>query len=227
MEKKTMVPESSLPRERLLEFGEKALSNQELLAILLRTGSKPYHVLELAGMILSEFPNLYELKSASLNELQQIRGVGKIRAIELKAMMELGARIQQANQQKYGKVQSSFGLAQQLIEELKDSHQEHLICLYLNTKNEIIHRKTLFIGSLNQSIAHPREIYREAVRCSAARIICSHNHPSGTPAASVNDRLFTKRLKECGEMMGIELLDHLIVGSDGYVSLREEGFWEQ
>ncbi len=227
MEKASVIPQSSRPRERLLDFGVKALSNQELLAILLRTGSKPYNVLELSGLILNTFPNLYELKSASLNELQQIRGVGKIRAIELKAMMELGSRIHQEKQPKYGKVHSSFGLAQQLIEELKDCHQEHLICLYLNTKNEIIHRKTLFIGSLNQSVAHPREIYREAVRCSAARIICSHNHPSGTPNPSENDRLFTRRLKQCGEMMGIELLDHLIIGNDSYVSLREEGFWTQ
>lgn len=227
MEKETVVPKSSLPRERLLYFGEKALSNQELLAILLRTGSKPYNVLELSGLILAEFPTLFELKNANLNELQQIRGVGEIRSIELKAMMELGSRIHQSTQPKYGKVQSSFGLAQQLIEELKDYHQEHLLCLYLNTKNEIIFRKTLFIGSLNQSIAHPREIYREAVRCSAARIICSHNHPSGTPTPSENDRLFTKRLIQCGEMMGIELLDHLIIGNDSYVSLREEGFWEQ
>lgn len=179
MEKQITVPQSSRPRERLLEFGEKALSDQELLAILLRTGSKPYNVLELAGLILAAFPNLYELKSASLYELQQIRGVGQIRAIELKAMMELGSRIHQIRQPKYGKVQSSYGLAQQLIDEFKDYHQEHLVCLYLNTKNEITHRKTLFIGSLNQSIAHPREIYREAVRCSAARIICAHNHPSG------------------------------------------------
>lgn len=225
MDKHTMVPQSSRPRERLLDFGEKALSDQELLAILLRTGSKPYNVLELAGLILAAFPNLYELKSASLNELQQIRGVGQIRAIELKAMMELGSRIHQTKQPKYGKVQSSYGLAQQLIEEYKDYHQEHLVCLYLNTKNEITYRKTLFIGSLNQSIAHPREIYREAVRCSAARIICAHNHPSGAPQPSENDRLFTQRLKQCGELMGIELLDHLIIGNESYVSLREEGFW--
>lgn len=226
MKKETVVPISSLPRERMMSFGEKALSDQELLAILLRTGSAPYNVLELAGLLLAEFPNLYELKTASLTELQEIRGIGQTKAIELKAMMELGSRVHQTNQPKYGRVQSSFGIAQQLIDELKDCHQEHLVCLYLNTKNEIIHRKTIFIGSLNQSIAHPREIFREAVRCSAARLICSHNHPSGAPGPSENDRLFTKRLQQCGDMMGIELLDHLIVGNQGYVSLREEGFWE-
>jgi DNA repair protein radc len=176
MEKKLTVPPSSLPRERLLLFGEKALSDQELLAIFLRTGVKPYHVTEIAALILAQFPTLHDLKNASLEELQEIKGVGKIRAIELKAIIELGSRIHQASQPKYGKIHSSFGLAQQLIEEFKDYHQEHLVCLYLNTKNEIIFRKTVFIGSLNQSIAHPREIYREAVRRSAARIICTHNH---------------------------------------------------
>lgn len=222
---KLSIPKSSLPRERLLEYGEQALSNQELLAILLRTGSRPYNVMELAGLVLAAFPTLYELKSASLKELQSVRGVGQIKAIELKAMMELGSRIHQALQPKHGKVRTSMDLAFQLMEDLKDYQQEHLICLYLNTKNEIIHRQTLFIGSLNQAVAHPREIFREAVRHSAARIICVHNHPSGNPEPSENDRQFTKRLKACGEMMGIELLDHLIIGHSSYVSLREEGLW--
>lgn len=228
MSKKLMmvIPKSSLPRERLLDYGEQALSNQELLAILLRTGSAPYNVMELSGLLLAAFPSLYELKAATLQELQEIRGVGEVRAIELKAMMEFGSRVHQSLQPKYGKVRTSMDLAFQLMEDLKDYQQEHLICLYLNTKNEIIHKQTLFIGSLNQSIAHPREIFRGAVRHSAARIICAHNHPSGNPEPSSNDRQFTRRLKECGEMMGIELLDHLIIGDKSYVSLREEGFWE-
>lgn len=224
---KLTIPKSSMPRERLLDYGAEALSNQELLAILLRTGSKPYNVMELSGLILAQFPSLYDFKSATLNELQQLKGVGLIRSIELKAMMEFGSRIHQSLQPKYGKIRSSMDLAHQLMEELKDYQQEHLICLYLNTKNEIVHRQTLFIGSLNQSIAHPREIFRGAVRHSAARIILVHNHPSGDPTSSANDREFTKRLKACGDMMGIELLDHLIIGHEKYVSLREEGFWER
>lgn len=224
MEAKQMIPKSSLPRERLLEYGAPALSDQELLAIMLRTGSKPYHVLDVAGHILSEFPSLYDLKSASLDELMQIRGVGRIKAVELQAAMELGFRINKALQPKLGKIQTSFDLAHQLIAELKDHQQEHFICLYLNTKNEIIHKRTLFKGSLNQSVAHPREIFRVAVRFSAARIIVCHNHPSGNPKPSDNDLIFTQRLKECGEMMGIELLDHIITGHDNYISLREEGF---
>ncbi len=214
------------PRERLLEAGEGALSNQELLAIILRTGSKPYTVIDLAQMILEEFPDLYTFKDASLSELQRIPGVGVVRSIELKAMMEFGRRVHLASQPKLGKVQSSYAIAQQLMEEMKDYQQEHLLCLYLNTKNEIIKKETLFIGSLNQSVAHPREIFKGAVRVSAARIILTHNHPSGNPKPSSHDLQFTKRVKECGEMMGIEVLDHLIIGTGRYVSLREEGFFQ-
>lgn len=220
----THQPSYLKPRERLMEVGEQALSNQELLAIMLRTGSKSYSVMELSQLILSDFSSLFALKDASLAELQRIPGVGQIRAIELKAMMEFGRRIQLASQPKLGKIQSSFAIAQQLIQEMKDYRQEHLICLYLNTKNEIIQKETLFIGSLNQSVAHPREIFKGAVRVSAARIILAHNHPSGNPKPSSNDFQFTKRVKECGEMMGIEVLDHLIVGDEQYISLREEGF---
>ena len=123
------LPKSSLPRERLIEYGEQALSNQELLAILLRTGSAPYNVMELSGLLLAAFPSLYELKAATLQELQMVRGVGKIRAIELKAMMEFGSRIHQSLQPKYGTVRTSMDLAFQLMEDLKDYKQEHLGCL--------------------------------------------------------------------------------------------------
>lgn len=224
---KTIIPQSSFPRERMLHYGVDALSNQELLAIVLRTGAHPLNVLELAGVILNRFENIYELKQVTLDELQEIRGVGQIKAIEIKAMIELGGRIQRAVQPKYGKVNSSMDIAKHMMQELKDYRQEHLLCLYLNTKNEIIQKKTLFIGSLNQSIAHPREIFHGAVRCSAARVIAVHNHPSGSPQPSEADLAFTRRLMKCGEIMGIDLLDHLIIGDNAYVSLREEGLWEE
>ncbi|MFY1068843.1 RadC family protein [Enterococcus sp. AD013-P3] len=221
------IPKSSRPRERLLTYGAESLSDQELLAILLRTGTPQLNVMELAAQVLSEFPSLFDLKLASLAELQRINGVGQVKALELLAMIELGGRIQKALQPKLGQVRTSMDLAFTLMEDMKDYQQEHLLCLYLNTKNEIIKKETLFIGSLNQSVAHPREIFRGAVRVSAARLIAVHNHPSGNPAPSENDLQFTRRLKACGEMMGIELLDHLIIGHDSYVSLREEGLWEK
>lgn len=220
------LPASSWPRERLLKEGEKHLTDQELLAIILRNGSRSQHVMDLAGLILKEVPNLYDLKQLSIEELMNFKGIGKTKAIELKAVIEFGARIHRAAQPKLGRVSSSFALGNHLVEELKGLQQEHLIAMFLNTKNEIIQQKTIFVGSLNQSIAHPREIFREAVRVSAARIALAHNHPSGNPQPSRNDLDFTARVRKCGEMMGIEVLDHIIVGENEYISLREENYWE-
>lgn len=219
-------PEQAMPRERLLQVGAEGCSDAELLAILLRTGTKEVNVVELATKITKEFGNLYELKTATIDELCRTSGIGTAKAIQVKAALELGARMHRALQPKIGRVRSSADLAYSLMDELRDKPQEHLLCIYLNTKNEIIHKQVLFIGSLNQSVAHPREIFRVAVRVSAARVICCHNHPSGNPKPSENDLLFTQRLKECGELMGIELLDHLILGHDRYISLREEGLWQ-
>lgn len=217
------VPASSLPRERLVVFGERALSDQELLAILLRTGTKERNVLELARDCLCHFENLYQLKKATLEEIQEVVGIGQIKATEIMAAIELGRRLYTAGVVKNGRITSSFELAQQLIAEMKDHEQEHLLVLYLNTKNEVIKRAELFIGSLNQSVAHPREIFKLAVKLSAARLIVVHNHPSGNPHPSEHDVEFTKRLVKCGELMGIQVLDHVITGFDSYVSLREEG----
>jgi len=143
------MPEDCLPRERLEVVGEKALSNQELLAILLRTGSKNTNVMEVASKFLNY---LYELKNATVTEMMEIKGIGRIKAIELRAAIEFGYRIQQSTQLKLGKVSSSYQIAQNLIYELQDFQQEHLVCLYLNTKNEVIKQETVFKGSLNQSI---------------------------------------------------------------------------
>lgn len=219
------MPEDCLPRERLEVVGEKALSNQELLAILLRTGSKDTNVMEVASKFLNYFNHLHELKNATLNEMMEIKGIGRIKAIEVRAAIEFGYRIQQSTQVKFGKVSSSYQIAQNLIYELQDFQQEHLVCLYLNTKNEVIKQETVFKGSLNQSVAHPREIFRSAVKYSAARLILAHNHPSGNPTPSESDIHFTKRMQECGKMMGIEVLDHIIIGEQVYTSMREENFF--
>ncbi|ALS03316.1 hypothetical protein ATZ33_09960 [Enterococcus silesiacus] len=219
------MPEDCLPRERLEVVGEKALSNQELLAILLRTGSKNRNVMEVASKFLNYFNHLYELKNATLTEMMEIKGIGRIKAIELRAAIEFGYRIQQSTQLKLGRVSSSYQIAQSLIYELQDFQQEHLVCLYLNTKNEVIKQETVFKGSLNQSVAHPREIFRSAVKYSAARLILAHNHPSGNPTPSESDIHFTQRMQECGKMMGIEVLDHIIIGEQVYISMREENFF--
>lgn len=221
------VPATSLPRERMLLYGEKALSDQELLAILLRTGQHPYNVLELAGNLLKTFGGLALLRQATLSELEKIRGIGQVKALEIKALIELGKRIQTQHVAVQPTIHDSYELAHQLIIELKDHKQEHLICIYLDTKNQVLLKKTLFIGSLDQTIAHPREVFHYAVRYSAARIILVHNHPSGNVLPSKQDLLFTKRVQKCGEMMGIDVLDHLIIGCKQYFSLREEGLMEE
>lgn len=221
------MPEDCLPRERLEEVGEKALSNQELLAILLRTGSKNKNVMEVSSSFLNHFVHMYELRNASIAEMMTIKGIGRIKAIELRAAFEFGYRIQQSTQEKLGKVSSSYQIAQNLMIEMQDFQQEHLICLYLNTKNEVLKRETIFKGSLNQSVAHPREIFRGAVKFSAARVILAHNHPSGNPTPSESDIQFTRRIQKCGEMMGIEVLDHIIIGQKVYISMREENFFTE
>lgn len=219
------VPAFSRPRERLENYGEKALANHELLAILLRTGTKDSNVIALAMKVLNTFENLHFLKTASIEELMSIAGIGKIKAIEIRAAIELGIRISQASQIKIGQITSSRNAGEMLLGEMRDFQQEHVIVLYLNTKNEIIKKETVFVGGLNSSVAHPREIFRGAVRFSAARIIIGHNHPSGNPEPSEADILFTKRMATCGEMMGIEMLDHIIIGQTHYISLKELGIF--
>ncbi|UDM75513.1 RadC family protein [Vagococcus fluvialis] len=211
------------PREKAKKYGIEALSYQELIAIILRTGNKDKHVLDLSNEVLLNFDNLFELKTATIEELKEIEGIGPAKAIEIQAAIELGKRLTIEERQKKGQILSSVDLAEQLILEMKDYEQEHFMVLYLNAKNEVIKKKTLFIGSLNQSVAHPREIFKIAVKTSTARMIMVHNHPSGNPNPSKQDIAFTERIVECGRLMGIDILDHLIIGENSYISLKEEG----
>lgn len=218
----THLPNDSKPRELLVALGEKALSNRDLLAIILRTGTKEESVIELANRILLTHDNLYTLKALSLDELCRIKGIGKIRAIELKAMMELGQRIQQANQMKLGTIVSSQSAGEYLMREMKDLLQENVVALYLNTKNQVLKKQTIFIGTSNHSIAEPRDIFREALKTGAVKMIIAHNHPSGNPEPSGEDIAFTKKLVSGGELLGVQVLDHIIIGQTHYVSLKEQ-----
>lgn len=211
------------PRERLREIGAESLSTSELLAIMLRTGTKDKNVLTLATEILSSFSSLSEFKHATLEELMALEGIGPVKAIELHASLELGKRCYQTEPIKHGQILSSQDIGERLTEELKELSQEKFLVLCLNSKNEIIKKKVIFIGSLNRSLAHPREIFKVAVACSAASIIVAHNHPSGNPTPSKADHEITERFAECGDLMGIQLVDHIVVGSKGYVSFKEMG----
>ncbi|MGD6816715.1 RadC family protein [Metabacillus sp. 113a] len=217
-------PAEERPRERLLNDGPGNLSNQELIAILLRTGSASESVLQLASRLLAHFEGLKLLKDASIEEMTSISGIGQAKATQLLASMELGKRILKLSNEERYVIRSPQDGANYVMEEMRFLTQEHFVCLYLNTKNHVIHKHTVFIGSLNASIVHPREVFKEAFRRSAASFICIHNHPSGDPSPSREDIEVTKRLSECGKMIGIELLDHLIIGDRKYISLKEKGY---
>ncbi|MBF0776157.1 hypothetical protein BVE84_06075 [Streptococcus azizii] len=214
--------ECLLPRERLLEVGAERLSNQELLAIFIRTGTKNQSVSVVSNNLLARIDNLAMLKDLSLAELQELAGIGQVKAIEIKAMIELGRRINQSELIFEEQIVGSELLARRMIQELGSKKQEHLVALYLDTQNKIINQRTIFIGSVNRSIAEPREILHYAVKYMATSIIIVHNHPSGFVKPSRNDILFTETLKKSCDILGLILLDHLIVGQSSYYSLREE-----
>ncbi|MGT2928914.1 RadC family protein [Streptococcus dentasini] len=210
------------PRERLLAQGAEQLSNQELLAILLRTGTKQQHVLSLANNILEALDNLADFRLLSLEELQAISGIGRVKSIEIKAMLEFAKRVNQAANTSGERIVSSEQLAKKMIADLRDKRQEHLVALYLDTQNRLIKQQTIFIGSVRHSIAEPREILHYACKVMATSLIIAHNHPSGQSNPSQHDITFTKKIKRCCDDLGVELLDHIIVGSGSYYSFREE-----
>lgn len=177
--------DSLLPRERLAKEGVEALSNQELLAILLRTGTRQASVFEIAQKVLNNLSSLTDLKKMTLQELQSLSGIGRVKAIELQAMIELGHRIHKHETLEMESILSSQKLAKKMQQELGDKKQEHLVALYLNTQNQIIHQQTIFIGSVTRSIAEPREILHYAIKHMATSLILVHNHPSGADRKSV------------------------------------------
>lgn len=212
------------PRERLIRQGASSLSNQELIAILLRTGTKQESVLTLANRILTSFDKIQDFQYATLEECMKVKGVGQAKAVQLLAAVELGKRVNRKDSRERYVIRSPEDAANYLMTDMASLQQEHFVALFLNVKNEVLHKETIFIGSLNASIVHPRELFREAVKRSAASIICAHNHPSGNPVPSPEDIEVTKRLVAAGDMMGIDVLDHLVIGDHQFISLKEKGY---
>ncbi|MDS1029398.1 DNA repair protein RadC [Bacillota bacterium LX-D] len=217
------LPDELRPRERIVQAGPEALSNTELLAILLRTGSQKQSALELANQILREAEGLSFLVTASLEELTAIPGIGVAKAAQIKAAVEIGRRLSAYRIEPKVTIQSPDTAANLLMDEMRFLDREYFKTLFLNTKNHVLGLETISIGSLNSSIVHPRELFKQAVKKSAAAIILAHNHPSGDPTPSREDIDVTKRLIEAGKIMGIEVLDHIIIGNGTYVSLKERG----
>lgn len=212
------------PRERLLNYGPDKLTNQELLAILINTGNRNESSISLASKILKNLQSIRELRDVTFEELTSINGIGKAKAITILAFIELAVRMHTHSREEDKYIRSPKDVSDILMEKVRYYNQEHFIVLYLTTKNMVIEEKTLFIGSLNSSIVHPREVFREAVKRSAAAFICVHNHPSGDPTPSNEDIEVTKRLRECGDLVGVDFLDHIIIGDGKYVSLKEMNY---
>lgn len=212
------------PREKLISNGMNTLSNAELLAILLGTGSSERSVLSLAEEILSKSGGIRGLRELSLSDLMKIKGVGKAKACRIVASMELFLRISKENGKESFHINSASSIASLFMEELRYEKKEYFKILLLDTKNRIICDRCISIGSLNASIVHPREVFKEAILQSANKVFLIHNHPSGDPTPSKEDIEITKRLYDSGRLLGVEVLDHIIIGDGRYVSLKEYGY---
>lgn len=224
MEKFTVkdIPQNERPREKLYKYGAEVLTDEELLALILRCGTSKENILFLSKRIISYFETLENLLNASQKELMEISGIKEAKAAQILAICELFKRVSLKNKEVI-KISSPSDAASLVMNKMLHLKQEILKVLLLNKKNIIIGERDVFKGSLDSSIVHPREIFNVAIRNSAASIIICHNHPSGDSTPSKEDVNITLRIKECGKIIGIELLDHIIVGNNNYVSLKEKG----
>jgi DNA repair protein RadC len=220
------LPTSERPRERLQKFGPEALSAQEILALILGRGIAGESVMVTAQRLLSQFGSLKGIAGATPEELSKIKGIGLAEACQIKAAFELPNRIEGPEQSAKKPVLKTPEDVVALVQSrLKNKKKEYFLALLLDTRNQLIKVAEVSVGSLDSSIVHPREVFKEAVVASAASAIFAHNHPSGDPRASDDDIRLTKRLAEAGEIMGIEILDHIILGDKSFLSLKREGLF--
>jgi DNA repair protein RadC len=217
------LPTDERPRERLAKYGAHALSTAELIGVLIRTGNAERSAVSLGEFLLAEFGNVKGIASATLDQLASVKGLGLAKAAEIQAAIEFGHRLALFTDDDRPAIGGPQDVANLIMPELRYIKKETLKSLLLDTKNRVIGIKTVSIGDLSSSIVHPREVFKDAVTASAASIIVAHNHPSGDPTPSREDVAVTKRLMEAGEIMGIELLDHIVVGDGNFVSLKEKG----
>lgn len=221
-------PAEDRPRERLVRCGAAALSNAELLAIIIRTGTKDVTAIDLAYKLLSfrgqaGDEGLRQLVEATVEELSSVKGVGLAKAVQVKAAIELGRRMGTAAGRRRSTVRTPEDVCRLLMEEMRYLDKEQFRTLLLNTKNELLRVELVSVGCLNSSIVHPREIFKGPIRWSAAAIVLVHNHPSGDPSPSREDTAVTRRLVEAGQLLGIDVLDHVVLGDNRFVSLKEKG----
>ncbi len=218
------IPIEERPRERLIKYGVDRLSNEELLAIIIRTGTKNKSARDIALSIIESIEGLNNLKDITVNKLLEIDGIGKVKAIELVTVIEIGRRVylevELSLKKKLTSPKEIYDNSKYLF---KDKKQECFYCLYFNNKQTLIERRLLFMGTINRSVVHPREIFKYAYLLSASSIICIHNHPSGDTTPSSEDIILTNALVEIGKIQNIPVLDHIIVGNNNYYSFSDNG----
>ncbi|HIR94118.1 MAG TPA: DNA repair protein RadC [Candidatus Egerieimonas intestinavium] len=214
------------PYEKCLAKGPAALTDAELLAVIIRTGAQGISSVKLAEQILQlskDESGLLGLHHLSLQELTQLKGVGKVKAIQLKCLGELSIRIAQTSARKKLAFTEPQSIAEYYMEKLRHEEQEQMVCMFLNTRNQLLGEKILSKGTVNSSVVSPRELFLAALQFHAVCLILVHNHPSGDATPSREDVLLTKRIQAAGELLGITLLDHIVIGDHQYVSLRQQG----
>ena len=214
------LPKSDRPREKLIAKGVENLKDSELLAILLRTGTIGKNVIEIASQILSKYSKK-RLLQMTYADLSKISGINSAKATTLLAAFELSKRALEVNDTNLPVISDAKDAVAQLSD-MRDLKKEHLVALYLNAKNQLVHKETISMGTLNANLVHPREVFEPALKYSAAQIIAAHNHPSGAPKPSEDDLEVTKRLTEPGKMMGVELMHQIIVSKNSHFSFKEE-----
>ena len=218
------IPNAERPYEKCLKQGAEALSDAELLAVLLRTGTKGENVLALAKRLLYEDggAGLLGIHQFSFQSLMKLKGIGKVKAVQILCLSELAKRLSKASVEPRLRFSSYQSVAEYYMEDLRHRNQEVMKLLLLNSKAELIDETNISKGTVNASLVTPRELFVEALKKEAVSMILLHNHPSGDPTPSRDDILTTKRISECGLLIGIELLDHIIIGNNCYVSFQEE-----
>lgn len=221
------MPRDERPREKLIKHGVHSLSNAELIGIIIQTGCQDATAVELGQRVLRAFDNdLSAFFGMSIEELERnerLKGIGPAKACQIKAAIELGRRVN-THPPEQPKIGSPGDVAALLTDKLRYLKQEHFMVLLLDNKNKVIKTETISIGTINASLVHPREVFVKAIRQHAAAVILAHNHPSGDPRPSAEDRAITKRLLESGELLGIPVLDHVVIGGADYVSFKESGY---
>lgn len=211
------------PREKALTYGLESLSDMEIICLLLQSGNKERSVFDLAKEVLTISDDLSKLFDLTINDLVQIKGIKEVKALQLMTSIELCKRVMRKKNYS-ASIFDPVDLVNWFQTEIGYKAQEHFICVYLNVKGKIIGHKILFIGTLSESCVHPREIFHDAIQARAFSIIMVHNHPSGDPAPSRQDILFTRRVKEISQIVGIDLLDHVIVGKEEWYSFKQHQY---